>query len=68
MYVITSISHIQIDGLVERGPVPRPTRSPDLTSLDYFLWGSTKSMMYVIPVTSQEYLFARVHGVIESLT
>ena len=49
-------------------PVPWPAWSPDLTSLDYFLWGSMKSMVYGITVTSEEDLIGRVHGVIESLT
>ena len=39
-------------------------RSPDLTPLDYFMWG----MMYGTPVTSEKNLFARVHGANESLT
>ena len=47
------------------GPVPW---SPDLTHLDYFLWGSMQSMMYGTPVTSEEDLIARVHGAIENLT
>ena len=47
------------------GPVPWPARSPDLTPLDYFLWGSMKSLVYATPVTSEEDHIARVHGVIE---
>ena len=43
-------------------------RSPDLTPLDYFLWGSMKSMVYGTPVTSEEDLIAPVHEGIESLT
>ena len=48
-----------------RAPVPW---SPDLTPLDYFLWGSMKCMVYGTPVTSEEDVIARVHGAIESLT
>jgi hypothetical protein len=29
------------------GPIPWPPRSPDLTPLDFFLWGYLKSMVYV---------------------
>ena len=47
------------------GPV---SWSPNLTHLDYFLWGSMKSMVYGIPVTSEEDLIGRVHGAIESPT
>ena len=47
------------------GLVPWTARSPDLTPLVYFLWGS---MVYGTPVTSEENVSARVHGTIESLT
>ena len=50
------------------GPVPWPTRSPDLAPLDYFLWGSMKALVYATPVTSEEDLIARVHGAIEILS
>ena len=46
------------------GPVPW---SPDLTTLDYLLWGSMMSLVYSTPVTSDEYFIARVHEAIESL-
>ena len=49
-------------------PVPWTARSPDLTSLGYYLWGSKKSRVYGTPVTSEEDLIARVHGAIECLT
>ncbi|KAJ8885450.1 hypothetical protein PR048_011647 [Dryococelus australis] len=32
--------------LEEVGPVPRPTRSPDLSPLDFFFWGCLKSRVY----------------------
>ena len=51
-----------------RGPVLWPAWSPDLTSLDHFLWGSMKSMVYGTPVTLEEDLIVRVYGDIESLT
>ena len=47
-----------------RGPV---SWSPDLKPLNYFLWGSMKSMVYGTPVTSEEDLIGRVHGAIEIL-
>ncbi|GBN43452.1 hypothetical protein AVEN_243422-1 [Araneus ventricosus] len=31
-----------------------PARSPDLTCLDYFLWGYVKSLVYETPVNSAE--------------
>ena len=65
MWGVTSALHIQINWLVERGPVPWADWSPNLTTLRYFLWGS---MVYCIPVTSEEDLIARVHGSIKCLT
>ncbi len=42
------------------GPKVWPPRSPDLTSLDFFLWGHLKSLVYETPVESQEDLVARI--------
>lgn len=42
------------------GPVRWPPRSPDLTPLDFYLWGYMKSMIYEIPVTSDTDLVARI--------
>jgi hypothetical protein len=33
----------------EGGPVAWPPRSPDLTPLDFFLWGHVKQLVYVTP-------------------
>ncbi|GFX50217.1 uncharacterized protein TNCV_2782391 [Trichonephila clavipes] len=43
-----------------RGPVHWPTRSPDLSCLDYFFWGQMKSLVYETPVNSTEELVARI--------
>ncbi|GFW01710.1 uncharacterized protein TNCV_4086251 [Trichonephila clavipes] len=42
------------------GPVPWPPRSSDLSCLDFFFWGHFKSLVYESPVTSAEYLVARL--------
>lgn len=42
------------------GPVPWPPRSPDLTPLDFFVWGHMKSLVYETPVESEENLIARI--------
>lgn len=42
------------------GPVSWPPRSPDLTPLDFFLWGHMKSLVYETPVESEENLIARI--------
>lgn len=42
------------------GPVPWPPRSPDLSSLDFFLWGALKAIVYHDPVESEMDLVARL--------
>lgn len=42
------------------GPVPWPSRSPDLNSIDFFFWGALKSVVYATPVNSDEDLVARI--------
>ncbi|KAJ4442487.1 hypothetical protein ANN_04073 [Periplaneta americana] len=42
------------------GPIAWPPRSPDLTPLDFFLWGRMKSLAYETPVETAEDLVARV--------
>ena len=42
------------------GPTVWPARSPDLTCLDFFLWGYMKSMVYETDVDSEEDLVARI--------
>ncbi|GFU60264.1 uncharacterized protein TNCV_4249611 [Trichonephila clavipes] len=42
------------------GPVNWPARSPDLSCLDFFLWGHMKSLVYSSPVDSDEALVVRI--------
>lgn len=42
------------------GPVAWPPRSPDLTPLDFFLWGQMKNLVYDTTVESEEDLVARI--------
>lgn len=42
------------------GPVPWPPRSPDLTPLDFFLWGYMKQIVYDTPVIDEHDLVGRV--------
>lgn len=42
------------------GPVAWPPRSPDLTPLDFYLWGTMEDMVFATPVPSEESLIARV--------
>ncbi|GFW86614.1 uncharacterized protein TNCV_4333981 [Trichonephila clavipes] len=42
------------------GPVNWPARSPDLSCLDFFLWGHIKSLVYASPIDSDEALVAKI--------
>ena len=45
-------------GLLWGGPTAWPARSPDLTCLDFFMWGFMKSMVYETGIDSEEDLVA----------
>ena len=49
------------------GPWSWPPRSPDLTPLDFFLWGRIKEVVYKTPVNSKEDLENRVRRAFEEL-
>jgi hypothetical protein len=42
------------------GPMPWPTRSPDITPLDFFLWGYVKSNVFRAPVNGLDDLKSRI--------
>ena len=42
------------------GPIPWPTRSPDLNPLHYFLWEYLKSLVFETPVETDMELVARI--------
>uniref|UniRef100_V5GPN0 Transposable element Tc3 transposase n=1 Tax=Anoplophora glabripennis TaxID=217634 RepID=V5GPN0_ANOGL len=41
-------------------PQPWPPRSPDLTPLDFFVWGYAKSKVYEIPIEDEDHLRQRI--------
>ncbi|XP_011864749.1 PREDICTED: uncharacterized protein LOC105560328 [Vollenhovia emeryi] len=43
-----------------RGPVAWPARSPDLTPLDFFLWGYMKDRVYATEITCRDILLQRI--------
>lgn len=49
------------------GPLEWPPRSPDLTPLDFYLWGTIKSEVYKNNIDSKEELEARVRGALRGL-
>ncbi|XP_072166862.1 uncharacterized protein [Diadema setosum] len=48
-------------------PVEWPPRSPDLTPLDFFLWGHLKSKVFVTPLANLEEMRRRITVEIEAL-
>jgi len=42
------------------GPIAWPARSPDLTPLDYSIWGQMKALVYATPVNTREDLIQRI--------
>jgi hypothetical protein len=51
---------------LDRGvPVALPPRSPDLTPLDYYLWGHMKTLVYESKVNSREALRHRIFALPE---
>lgn len=44
------------------GPVPWPARSPDLSPLDFFVWGAMKEIVYSSPVNSVEELRNKIEA------
>lgn len=50
------------------GPIPWPARSPDLTPLDYFLWGRLKSLVYDnTKITSELDLLGRISAAVAEI-
>jgi len=49
------------------GPVAWPQRSPDLTPLDYYLWGHMKTLVYETKIDSREELRRRILAVAEHI-
>lgn len=55
------LNHAFPDRWIGRGgPFRWPARSPDLTPLDFFLWGHLKQLVYNTPVNTREELLNRI--------
>lgn len=50
------------------GPIRWPPRSPDLTPLDFFLWGHIKKIVYRTPPTTLNILENRIRAAFASIT
>lgn len=42
------------------GPIPWPARSPDLTPLDFHVWGRAKDLVYATEVRSRDHLIEKI--------
>ena len=51
----------------KRGPIHWPARSPDLTPLDFFLWGYVKDKVYSERIESLDHLKTRIQHAISSI-
>jgi hypothetical protein len=49
------------------GPIAWPLRSPDLTPMDFFLWGHLKEQVYAIPPRTIEDLVARFKAAVTTV-
>jgi len=49
------------------GPVAWPPRSPDLTPLDYYLWGHMKTLVYETKVESRAAMRDRIFSAAEHI-
>ena len=50
-----------------RGPVEWPPRSPDLSPLDFYLWGHLKFMVYQVKIQDINHLKERITDAIRSI-
>ena len=50
------------------GPIPWPPRSPDITPMDFFVWGYVKDIVYRTPVQDLNDLKQRIRNAISTIT
>jgi hypothetical protein len=60
--------HFPVRWVGHDGPIPWPPRSPDITPLDFLLWGYVKDIVYKTPVSSLDKLKLRIVAAIETVT
>jgi len=51
-----------------RGPIEWPPRSPDLTPLDFYLWGHLKALVYAVRLRDLEHLEDRIRAACAQIT
>ena len=50
------------------GPIPWPPQSPDLSPLDFFLWGYITNIVYAEKINNIQHLQERITSAIETVT
>jgi hypothetical protein len=50
------------------GPIAWPPTSPDLTLLDFFLWGYVKNIVYQVEINDSHHLKTRLRDVVAAVT
>uniref|UniRef100_A0A1B6HAJ0 Tc1-like transposase DDE domain-containing protein n=1 Tax=Homalodisca liturata TaxID=320908 RepID=A0A1B6HAJ0_9HEMI len=50
------------------GPVNYPARSPDLTCMDFYLWGRLKDLVYKSRPTTREDMMQRIREAINTIS
>lgn len=50
------------------GPIEWPPKSPDLTPLDFFLWGTLKNEVYKTPTRNLEHLKDKIRSACENIS
>lgn len=54
--------------IASNGPFLWPPRSPDLSVLDYFIWGTIKNKVYESPLTTIEDCMQRVRNAFQNIS
>lgn len=50
------------------GPIPWPARSPDLTPIDFFVWGRAKELVYTnVEINTREELIERINAAFSTM-
>lgn len=49
------------------GPIPWPARSPDLTPLDFYVWGHAKALVYNEEIQNREHLIAKINAAFNTM-
>ena len=63
------LNYVFLDGWIGRGgPTSWPPRSPDVTPLDFFLWGYVKTKVFTEEIADIEELKTRITHAVASVT